>query len=796
MSLFIPFVSFTSYIVPILLFSIHWRPKIRVSRQYSLIPEILYPENAQRTISVEGATMPPKAPKPFSIVSWYGGNAVTPNNVSIQNVLNYKEDELETRHDFIQLLFPLPWPSRHANRTVVATKAQFSIIRGGGKNGRKIRGTMLTALQHILAMFDLEFTPTKLCTAPGTALPWARHHNKGRRIRRIKPVEGDGKDHAAREARFQALANPGNHHHRRITRIIRSLRLSGRGEDAESIYRFFRRFAQEHPTIPWRIVQMWGVAANSAYAFIDPAEDIKTTSNDIKDGEPSEQDEKSQKSTSDDGGNGTDDGGGGEGGEGGGGDSTSSSEKAPSGHGGDDGGFGHGGDTPPPQDPDEGQSSKIGNLRMSDEDVQKLTQPERDLHYARIQHMNENREVEIKLDYRNANGKWIGGDEDPMTLTLLNLRVWQIVLRDKEEERRGEEAIESRIKEGNEPDESSSDSSEEEEDNDGKEFIRTDIKKFGKRDLSAEDRAKLEPWELKLHLAQVEHLKDYLEIEVKFKFRDGDGFWRHRGTDPILLSFRDLKAWQIEIDKRQAQWLDEVLRGDRSRSAEVSSNSSDVSDYNLGNPAMSERYFAQLGAEDQERHFALVEYFDRFRELEYELGFRDRNTLEWIAVHMDPEDLNLEELDLWTIEMEQMGDAWVDKQEAEEAEEEAAAAAKSTTTGARQQRRPRQLSPGGIEDEKIMADRVRRGLDPFGDSPEAVKWKAIYLQREKERTEKEEKERLEEEGLEKEEEEKESDDPGEQLQAEEAARARGAKSTKRTPSGRSNSSRNKRRRVA
>lgn len=767
---------------------------------------------------------------------------VTPNNISIQNVMNYTEDELERRHDFIQLLFPLPWASQNANRNVVATKGQFATIRGSSKVGKKVRMAMLEALKVILAMFDLELTPAHLCTVfRGPDRTTARHRNRGRRIRRITPVEGDGIDHAAREARFQALANPNNHHHRRITRIIRSLRLAARSEDADSVYRFFRRFARDHPTIPRRTLHMWGVAANSAEIYTDPAEDIKTTSDDIKDGEPSDGEEEPEKSSSEDGGNTTDDGGGGEGGEGGGvggggggggggGDSTSSSEKppsrggsstsssgkAPSEHGGDDGGgLGHGGDTPPPQGPDEGQSPKIGDARMSDEDFQKLTQPERDLHNARIRHMSENREVEIKLDYRDANGKWIGGDEDPMTFTLLNLRVWQIVLRDKEEERRGEEAIESRIKEGNEPDESSSHSSEEEEDDDGEEFIRTDIKKFGKRDLSDEDLAKLEPWELKLHLAQVEHLNDYLEIEVRFKFRDGDGFWRHRGTDPIQLSFRDLKAWQIEIDKRQAQWSDEIMRGDRSRSAEVSSNSSDVSDYNLGNPAMSERYFAQLGAEDQERHFALVEYFGRFRELEYELGFRDRNTLEWIAVHMDPEDLNLEELDMWTIEMEQMGDAWIDKQEAEEAAKEAAeaaaAAAKSTTTGARQQRRPRPLSPGGIEDEKIMADRVRRGLDPFGDSPEAIKWKAIYLQREKDWAEKEDK-RLEAEGLEKEteketetekeketenetEKEKESDDPGEQLRAEEAARARVAKSTKRTPLRRSNSSRNKRRRV-
>ncbi|ELR06780.1 hypothetical protein GMDG_02218 [Pseudogymnoascus destructans 20631-21] len=767
--------------------------------------------------------MPPKKPKPFSIVSWYGGNMVTPKNVSIQNVLHYSDDDLERRHDFIQLLFPLPWASQHANRDVVATKGQLATIRGGGKVGKKVRMTMLEALKKILAMFDLELTPVSLCKPYGDAdRATARHRNRGRRIRRITPVEAgsddeDAKkiDHAAREARFQALANPGNHHHRRITRIIRSLRLAGRPEDAESVYRFFRRFAGDHPTIPRRTLHMWSVAANSPYLFTDPAEDYKTTSQDVKDGEPSDEEEEKESSIDEGGGNTTDEGGsvedgGGGGVEGGGGDgvegegddgssgsgSTSSSEKAHSVYGTDDG-FGSGDGTPPPPGPNEGQPPKIGDPRMSDEEVQKLTPLERDLHHARIQHRKENREIEIKLNYRNANGEWIAVDKDPMTITLIDLRIWQIVLRDKEEERRGEEAIERRIKEGRDLYESSSDSSEEDDENDGKEFLRTDIRRFGKRDMSPEDRAKLEPWELKLHLAQIEHLNDYLEIEVKFRFRDGDGFWRGQGAEPIMMNLWDLRAWQIEMDHRQAQWMDEVTRGDRRWSAEISSKSSQESDFDIGDPRMSERCFAQLGAEDQERHLALRTYIEKFRQLEYELGFRDRTTFEWIAVHMDPNDMNLEELELWDVEMEQMENAFMAKQDAEEATEEAAAeaaaAANGTTTQPAQQRRQRVRSPEGIEDEEIMADRVRRGLDPFGDFPEAIVYKAMYLQREKEWEEKEEK-RLEAERLEKEK-QKESDDPGEQLRVEEAARARAAKSMKRTSREKSTSSRSKRRRV-
>ncbi|KFY82892.1 hypothetical protein V500_10271, partial [Pseudogymnoascus sp. VKM F-4518 (FW-2643)] len=230
--------------------------------------------------------MPPKKPKEFSIISWYNGNMATASNVFLQNVQQYTDDELENKHDFIQLIFPLPWPSQITSSTVVCTKRQFSIIRGQG--GTEIRKSMLKALKRILAMFDLELTPAPESTAFGTSRPGARHRNRGRRIRRITAVVGDGIDHAAREARFQGLANSGNHHHRRITRIIRSLRLAGRPEDADSVYRFFRNFAREHPTVPRRTLEMWGVAANSAYMDMDPSEDIKNTTKEVKMGEPSD----------------------------------------------------------------------------------------------------------------------------------------------------------------------------------------------------------------------------------------------------------------------------------------------------------------------------------------------------------------------------------------------------------------------------------------------------------------------------------------------------------------------------
>ncbi|KFY28668.1 hypothetical protein V493_02813 [Pseudogymnoascus sp. VKM F-4281 (FW-2241)] len=751
--------------------------------------------------------MPPKKEKEFSIVSWYNGNMVSAANVSIQNVLHFTDDELENKHDFIQLLFPLPWASQVTNSTVVATKRNYSTIRGSAQAGRNFRTTMLTALKRILAMFDLELTPTKESAAPGTGLPYSRHRNRGRRIRRITPHEGDGIDHAAREARLQALASRNNHHHRRITRIIRSLRLCGRIDDAESVYRFFRRFGREHRSITLRTLRMWGVAANSAYVMKDPREDIKDTEKGVMDGEPSDGESESDETTTTDGDGGTNDtidtssDEGGESGEGGG----TGSEK-PSDDGSDDGGGGFGpvgGDTPPPpptggRGPDEGRPPKIGDPRMTDEDLQKLTDSDRALHHARIKHRHENRDIEIGLNLRNADGKWIGKDEDPMTMVLIELRVWQLILRDLEEERLAAEVAQRRIEEGEEPDDASSDSNISEGSNYDTSFTREDIEYFGDTYMSVPDYNRLETWERNLHIAQCDHYKDYNVIEIRHRFRDSDGNWRDAGTEPINMSRQGLKAWQSELDKREADRLDAVMRGERRMSEDVESDVDPESEYDYGDPGMSERYFNWLGDEDKERHLAFLKYNEKYKSLEYELGFRDRTTFEWISVTMDPNDMNLTELDQWEIEIERMGDAWMDNKEREDEEAvEAAhfeAMAKEVAAERAEQLRLRQRSPESIEMEKMMAERVKMGLDPIGDFPEAKRWKTMMEEMEAAKAEAERLEQVAKAEAKRTEEEESSDEPGKQLRAE-AEGARNKQNAGRTSQEREDSSRSKRRRI-
>ncbi|KFY40540.1 hypothetical protein V495_05383 [Pseudogymnoascus sp. VKM F-4514 (FW-929)] len=759
--------------------------------------------------------MAPKKDQTFSVISWYSGQMTSEKGLVFRSVINFSDDELENRHDFIHLLFPLQYMSGGTTYSYKATKRQFSTIGGPGPSGQSFRRHMLEAVKRILAMFDLELTPVKECTPHGSGEPTDKHRHGGRRIRKIKPVEGDGIDHEARAKRLKSVADPNSHHHRRITRMIRSLQLCRRGPDSESIYRFFRRFAREHRMIPRRTLRLWGVAHHSIAAHKDPNEDIRDTTAFNTMGEPSLGDAEVPESQSSDGswgisshktsvvgnepprppktisiasssekglssasssekglsegGDGPDDGGlGGAGGSGG--DSPDGSASSDSSDGPDD--------PDVPKGPDDELSKKIGDEQISDEDVEKLTPAQKELHHARLQHRREYRDIEIGLEFRDTDGEWIGGDPDPSTVDLLELRVWQTVVQDEERRRR-------RVQEGKAPsDSSSSDGSDHNDPDDEKEFERTDVVGFGEDNISDENFQKLEAWEKKLHLAIVEHTKDYKNIEIKHRLRDAYTFlWKSRRPAPVRMNMKELRAWKRELDDRERDWLKEVTEGQRGWTQALSTKSSEKSEFVVGDPNMSIRFYERLYEEEQSRHLRLIEYDQRFGALEYELNFRDRATSEWKYVGMQPFDMSHDELDTWFEDMEEF-EAEYNERVLNEAAAQNSAPPRLTPVN----RRQRSPSPDGIEAAELMAEGVRRGLGPYGTSPEAIKWKAAA--EEIERKKAAAKAAAEEES---------NEDPGNQLLAEQrqsqAKRPNSSNKSARSSGEAEDSSRSKRRRI-
>jgi hypothetical protein len=150
---------------------------------------------------------------------------------------------------------------------------------------------------------------------------------------------------------------------------------------------------------------------------------------------------------------------------------------------------------------------------------------------------------------------------------------------------------------------------------------------------------------------------------------------------------------------------------------------------------------------------------------------------------MQPFDMSHDELDTWFEDMEEF-EAEYNERVLNEAAAQNSAPPRLTPAN----RRQRSPSPDGIEAAELMAEGVRRGLGPYGTSPEAIKWKAAA--EEIERKKAAAKAAAEEEA---------NGDPGNQLLAEQrqsqAKRPNSSHKSARSSGEAEDSSRSKRRRI-
>ena len=126
-------------------------------------------------------------------LSFYRGDGTDSEGRYIDEILAWDDDQLELVHDYIQWLFPLPEPSLFNPDAPMLTEADIVIAR----NDSAIQSNLKAAFQRMLRFYGL---------TPDTAAlpkPW------------VRAVD---------------------HNHLRLTRILRSLRLLGRGEEARHLY--------------------------------------------------------------------------------------------------------------------------------------------------------------------------------------------------------------------------------------------------------------------------------------------------------------------------------------------------------------------------------------------------------------------------------------------------------------------------------------------------------------------------------------------------------------------------------
>lgn len=163
-------------------------------------------------------------PTPF-LVRFYDPTiqAPDPQGRTLSSLLALSSTNLERRHDYIQLLFPLPETSAYSVNAPVIDRATFIAFR----SRPELRAQLVKSLNLMLGFYGFEYTES-----PGLS-PWSEPAGDN-------PDDINDADIVPDSLLFmmsRSWTKPRNHNQLRITRIIRSLRVLGLELHAASFYR-------------------------------------------------------------------------------------------------------------------------------------------------------------------------------------------------------------------------------------------------------------------------------------------------------------------------------------------------------------------------------------------------------------------------------------------------------------------------------------------------------------------------------------------------------------------------------
>jgi Opioid growth factor receptor (OGFr) conserved region len=140
---------------------------------------------------------------PSRIIGFYNGTESDHRGRYLREIQEWPDDQLESVHDYIQWLFPLPEPSGFNAAAPILTRE---------------------SIQEFLARPDLQ---------ESLRVSFLRLMNfYGFEALSIKPIKVDRAPNFA--AKATGWLSPGNHNHLRITRILRCLSVLGLEADAKA----------------------------------------------------------------------------------------------------------------------------------------------------------------------------------------------------------------------------------------------------------------------------------------------------------------------------------------------------------------------------------------------------------------------------------------------------------------------------------------------------------------------------------------------------------------------------------
>jgi hypothetical protein len=151
------------------------------------------------------------------IVAFYAGRGIDDAGRSLDQVLSFDFARLETTHDYIQWLFPLPEPSAFNPAAPLLTQPVIDAFQSDPRLMARFR----RALERMLAFF-------------GIAL----------QVSVEGPKVVPGPDWPERQAHW---VHANNHNHLRLTRILRSCHLLGLRAEATALGGFLEHVAADNP---------------------------------------------------------------------------------------------------------------------------------------------------------------------------------------------------------------------------------------------------------------------------------------------------------------------------------------------------------------------------------------------------------------------------------------------------------------------------------------------------------------------------------------------------------------------
>jgi hypothetical protein len=171
------------------------------------------------------------------LIRFFSPSLASPDarNRSLATILSWPDSRLESSHDYIQTVFPLPEESMFSFAPIITPE-----IRAAFLAQPELRASLRGALERMLTFYGLRFSDSD---------------------------DGDdtGREIVTRGANFGVNSRNWvtrfDHNHLRMTRILRSLRVLGLGDEAAALYGFLLTDEEVTETVSPRSQMYWRRAA-------------------------------------------------------------------------------------------------------------------------------------------------------------------------------------------------------------------------------------------------------------------------------------------------------------------------------------------------------------------------------------------------------------------------------------------------------------------------------------------------------------------------------------------------------